>query len=150
MTPLGRGVNRDRWDWYGFGTANNSFWCRPEARTVPALTTAFSTQHSLPAVHCVCCRCDLRETARIERHSGQVLGHAAQSENAPTFFSGIVESTSDVKFSRDGRHVMVRDYMSLKIWDVHMMSSPLRTIKVHEELRPKLCALYDSDHIFDR
>jgi len=27
MTPLGRGVNRNRWDWYGFGSANNSFWC---------------------------------------------------------------------------------------------------------------------------
>lgn len=27
MTPLGRGVNRNRWDWYGFGNHNNSFWC---------------------------------------------------------------------------------------------------------------------------
>ena len=27
MTPLGRGVNRNKWDWYGFGNLNNSFWC---------------------------------------------------------------------------------------------------------------------------
>jgi|EP01047_Picozoa_sp_COSAG01_P026933 DUF1680 family protein len=27
MTPLGRGVNRNQYDWYGFGSANNSFWC---------------------------------------------------------------------------------------------------------------------------
>ena len=27
MTPLGRGVNRNKWDWYGFGKHNNSFWC---------------------------------------------------------------------------------------------------------------------------
>ena len=27
MTPLGRGVNRNQWDWWGFGVANNSFWC---------------------------------------------------------------------------------------------------------------------------
>ena len=27
MTPLGRGVNRNQWDWWGFGSANNSFWC---------------------------------------------------------------------------------------------------------------------------
>lgn len=27
MTPLGRGVNRNRWDWYGFGSPDNSFWC---------------------------------------------------------------------------------------------------------------------------
>ena len=23
MTPLGRGVNRNKWDWYGFGNHNN-------------------------------------------------------------------------------------------------------------------------------
>ena len=27
MTPLGRGVNRNKWDWYGFGSADSSFWC---------------------------------------------------------------------------------------------------------------------------
>ena len=27
MTPLGRGVNRNKWDWYGFGTPDASFWC---------------------------------------------------------------------------------------------------------------------------
>ena len=27
MTPLGHGVNRNKWDWYGFGNDNNSFWC---------------------------------------------------------------------------------------------------------------------------
>jgi hypothetical protein len=36
----------------------------PMAHTVPALTTALSTQHSLPAAHCVCCRYVLNELAR--------------------------------------------------------------------------------------
>ena len=92
--------------------------------------------------------CDLRESARVERHSGRVFGHAPQSER--TFFSEVIASMSDVKFSRDGRYVMARDYMSLKIWDVAMTSAPLRTIKVHEHLRSKLCELYESDCIFDK
>ena len=57
---------------------------------------------------------------------------------------------SSSQFSRDGRYVMARDYMTLKIWDLKMTSSPLRTIKVHEQLRSKLCELYESDCIFDK
>ena len=40
--------------------------------------------------------------------------------------------------------------MTLKIWDVNMTSAPMRTIKVHEQLRSKLCELYESDCIFDK
>ena len=40
--------------------------------------------------------------------------------------------------------------MTLKLWDVNMGSAPVRTIKVHEHLRPKLCELYESDCIFDK
>jgi len=94
--------------------------------------------------------CDLRESARVERHSGRIFGHSPQSESERTFFSEVIASMSDVKFSRDGRYVMARDYMTLKIWDVNMSSAPLRTIKVHEHLRSKLCELYESDCIFDK
>lgn len=94
--------------------------------------------------------CDLRESARVEKTSGRTFGHAQQSENERTFFSEVIASMSDVKFSRDGRYVMARDYMTLKIWDVNMTSAPLRTIKVHEQLRSKLCELYESDCIFDK
>ena len=94
--------------------------------------------------------CDLRESARVEKTSGRIFGHAAQSESDRTFFSEVIASMSDVKFSRDGRYVMARDYMTLKVWDVNMTSAPLRTIKVHEQLRSKLCELYESDCIFDK
>jgi len=52
--------------------------------------------------------------------------------------------------TRVGRYVMARDYMTLKIWDLNMASAPMRTIKVHEQLRSKLCELYESDCIFDK
>ncbi|EKX40353.1 hypothetical protein GUITHDRAFT_113590 [Guillardia theta CCMP2712] len=43
-----------------------------------------------------------------------------------------------------------RDYMCLKLWDVNMESRPIRTIYVHEQLRSKLCDLYENDAIFDK
>eukprot|EP00281_Chroomonas_sp_CCMP1168_P020319 CAMPEP_0206227794 /NCGR_PEP_ID=MMETSP0047_2-20121206/8818_1 /ASSEMBLY_ACC=CAM_ASM_000192 /TAXON_ID=195065 /ORGANISM="Chroomonas mesostigmatica_cf, Strain CCMP1168" /LENGTH=463 /DNA_ID=CAMNT_0053650979 /DNA_START=64 /DNA_END=1455 /DNA_ORIENTATION=+ len=67
-----------------------------------------------------------------------------------SFFSEIISSIADVKFSRDGRYILSRDYMSLKLWDVNMERRPVRTVYVHEQLRSKLCDLYENDAIFDK
>lgn len=37
-----------------------------------------------------------------------------------SFFSEIIASISDIKFSRDGRYILSRDYLSLKEWDLRM------------------------------
>lgn len=67
-----------------------------------------------------------------------------------SFFSEIISSISDVKFSHDGRYLLTRDYLSLKVWDLHMDTKPVETYQVHEHLRSKLCALYENDCIFDK
>jgi serine/threonine-protein phosphatase 2A regulatory subunit B len=71
-------------------------------------------------------------------------------QGGKSFFSEIIASISDVRFSRDGRHLVSRDYMSLKVWDLAMERQPLLTLHVHEELRPRLCDLYENDSIFDK
>lgn len=67
-----------------------------------------------------------------------------------SFFSEIISSISDVKFSRDGRYILSRDYLSLKIWDINMDRRPVKTINIHDHLRGKLCDLYENDCIFDK
>jgi serine/threonine-protein phosphatase 2A regulatory subunit B len=67
-----------------------------------------------------------------------------------SFFSEIISSISDVKFSPDGRYILSRDYLSLKIWDINMESRPIKTIPIHDHLRGKLCDLYENDCIFDK
>ena len=66
------------------------------------------------------------------------------------FFTEITSLISDVKFSHDGRYVVSRDYMTVKIWDLAMERQPLKTIQVHENLRDRLCDTYDNDAIFDK
>lgn len=66
------------------------------------------------------------------------------------FFSEIISSISDVKFSHNGRYLMTRDYLSVKVWDLNMDTRPVETYSVHEYLRTKLCALYENDCIFDK
>lgn len=50
--------------------------------------------------------------------------------NSRSFFSEIISSISDVKFSHSGRYLMTRDYLSVKIWDVNMEGRPLETYQV--------------------
>lgn len=67
-----------------------------------------------------------------------------------SFFTEITSSISDIKFSPDGRYIVARDFMTVKIWDVNMDRQPVKTIKVHENIRNMLCASYESDSIFDK
>lgn len=69
---------------------------------------------------------------------------------AKSFFSEIIASISDVKFTPDGRYMVSRDYLTLKVWDINMEARPVKTISVHEHLRAKLCDLYENDCIFDK
>mmetsp|Transcript_38794 Transcript_38794/g.91624 ORF Transcript_38794/g.91624 Transcript_38794/m.91624 type:complete len:469 (+) Transcript_38794:203-1609(+) len=91
---------------------------------------------------------DTRSQALCDNHAK--LFEEEEDPSRRSFFSEIISSINDVKFSKDGRHILSRDYMSLKLWDVNMESKPIRTIYVHEQLRSKLCDLYENDAIFDK
>lgn len=55
-----------------------------------------------------------------------------------------------MRFSYDGRYILSRDYLTVKIWDVNMERQPVKTIPIHEHLRPRLCDTYENDSIFDK
>ncbi|PWA91344.1 protein phosphatase 2A, regulatory subunit PR55 [Artemisia annua] len=91
---------------------------------------------------------DLRQSALCDKHSKLFEEHEAPGSRS--FFTEIIASISDIKFGRDGRYILSRDYMTLKLWDINMDSGPVSTFQVHEHLRPKLCDLYENDSIFDK
>ncbi|KAG4211676.1 hypothetical protein ERO13_A02G115900v2 [Gossypium hirsutum] len=84
---------------------------------------------------------DLRQSALFEE---------PEAPGSRSFFTEIIASISDIKFAKDGRYILSRDYMTLKLWDINMDSGPVATFQVHEYLRPKLCDLYENDSIFDK
>ncbi|PVG01925.1 hypothetical protein CPB86DRAFT_698381 [Serendipita vermifera] len=91
---------------------------------------------------------DMRESALCDRYAK--MFEEEEDPSNRSFFSEIISSISDVKFSSDGRYILSRDYLSLKIWDTKMESRPIRTIQIHDHLRGKLCDLYENDCIFDK
>ena len=53
-------------------------------------------------------------------------------------YAEIIGSISDMRFCRDGRHMISRDYMSIKLWDINMESKPVAIIPMHEHLRSRV------------
>ncbi|KAJ3070071.1 protein phosphatase 2A regulatory subunit cdc55 [Podochytrium sp. JEL0797] len=91
---------------------------------------------------------DMRSAALCDQYA-----KAFEVEEDPqnkSFFSEIISSISDIRFSRDGRYILARDYLTLKVWDINMESKPVETINIHEHLKGKLCDLYENDCIFDK
>lgn len=91
---------------------------------------------------------DMRQSALCDTHSK--LFEEQEAPGSRSFFTEIIASISDIKFAKDGRHILSRDYMTLKLWDINMDSGPVATFQVHEYLRPRLCDLYENDSIFDK
>ena len=66
------------------------------------------------------------------------------------FFTEIISSISDVCFSRNGRYIFARDFLSVKVWDINKSNKPVETITIFEPLKSKLCELYENEAIFDK
>lgn len=73
-----------------------------------------------------------------------------EDASAKSYFSEIIASVSDIEFTKDGKYIVARDYLQIKVWDCRMERRPVRIVPVHEYLRPKLSELYESDCIFDK
>ncbi|CAO3685518.1 unnamed protein product [Umbelopsis vinacea] len=91
---------------------------------------------------------DMRAASLCDQHAK--LYEDIEDPSQKSFFSEIIASISDVKFSNDGRYILARDYLTLKIWDINMDNKPVTTINIHEKLRNRLCDLYENDSIFDK
>lgn len=50
-----------------------------------------------------------------------------------SFFSEIISSVSDVKFSHSGRYLLTRDYLTAKVWDLNMDKGPVETYQVRQQ-----------------
>ncbi|GIY95876.1 protein phosphatase PP2A 55 kDa regulatory subunit [Caerostris extrusa] len=92
--------------------------------------------------------CDMRAAALCDQHAK--LFEEPEDPTNRSFFSEIISSISDVKFSNNGRYIISRDYLSVKVWDLNMDTKPIECFHVHEYLRSKLCSLYENDCIFDK
>ncbi|XP_029808350.1 protein phosphatase 2, regulatory subunit B, gamma [Suricata suricatta] len=77
--------------------------------------------------------CDMRAAALCDKHSK--LFEEPEDPSNRSFFSEIISSVSDVKFSRSGRYMLTRDYLTVKVWDLNMEARPVETYQEMAEAR---------------
>lgn len=81
--------------------------------------------------------------------TGQVL-EEKEDPAKKNFFTDIVNSISEATYSKNGRYIFSRDFLSVKVWDVNMTNKPVSVIPIFEPLKSKLCELYENESIFDK
>ena len=92
--------------------------------------------------------CDMRQAALCDQHAK--IFEEPEDPFIRSFFSEIISSISGIRFSNNGRYLISRDFVSVKVWDINMNSRPVECYHVHEFLRSKLCSLYENEYIFDK
>ncbi len=79
-----------------------------------------------------------------------------EDPSSRSFFSEIISSISDVKFSHSGRYMMTRDYLSVKVWDLNMENRPVETYQVQSRSyhcnswHSRACTVMFSEHDVSR
>jgi len=92
--------------------------------------------------------CDLRTNAKVKQPQKAFGVNIGESEKS--FFTEILVSVADMDFSRDGTHLITRDFLTVKIWDMRMEKEPCKSLPLHPDLDGRLCELYENDCIFDK
>jgi len=91
--------------------------------------------------------CDLRTSSICDRNAKVFID---PNKGTVDFFSELVATISDVKFSPNGHFFVTRDYLAMKLWDMRKEDKPFRDIRFHQHIVPSLCELYENDAIFDK
>ena len=66
------------------------------------------------------------------------LWYRFEEQEAPgsrSFFTEIIASISDIKFGKDGRYILSRDYMTLKVWSFTISKFMLLLFKLSQYFR---------------
>ncbi|KAG8134828.1 hypothetical protein E2320_007900, partial [Naja naja] len=92
--------------------------------------------------------CDMRASALCDKHFK--IFEEPEDPSSRSFFSEIISSVSDVKFSHSGRYLLARDYLTVKVWDLNMETKPIEIYQVHDYLRSKFVIMTGAYNNFFR
>lgn len=62
----------------------------------------------------------------------------------------MISCYSSAMFLASGRHIVTRDYIAVKIWDIANAKRPVATVTIQDSLKSKLCECFENDAIFDK
>lgn len=70
--------------------------------------------------------CDIR----VSPNTGKVLDFGLETRSMKNFFTDIIATVGDVNFTENGKYMISREYLNVKIWDMTNTKKPLHNICV--------------------
>lgn len=94
---------------------------------------------------------DMRERALLDNCAAVTLRAPPAKHVANKTYTPIANSISDAKFTQNGRFILSRDLMRVRIWDLNMPNKvPFYEQEVHPFLWKHMSTMAHNDALFDR
>lgn len=62
----------------------------------------------------------------------------------------MISCYSSGEFTPNGKYLITRDFLTVKVWDICNSKKPVNSFMVQEGLKGKLCEMFENDCIFDK
>ena len=91
--------------------------------------------------------CDLRIGSNADGNSLNFKSEFAGNKN---FLASMLSSYSSADYSKQGKYIVSRDYLSVKIWDVCNNKKPVLNVNLNDSFKTKLSEMFENEAIFDK
>lgn len=93
---------------------------------------------------------DLRSRSQADSGLCQVFRPSIKDEDQHSSqYGDVINSIHDFDTTSDGRYLVTRDYLTVKVWDMRFTERPTRIHRVHDYVKPMLPMLNETDNIYD-
>lgn len=91
--------------------------------------------------------CDLRTSSNSDTSATNFKNQYPGQKN---FLTEFLTSYCSADFCKQGKYIVSRDYLTVKVWDVCNSKKPLNTIVLNESMKSKLSQVFQNEAIYDR
>jgi serine/threonine-protein phosphatase 2A regulatory subunit B len=89
---------------------------------------------------------DMRVSASSEDNS---TCYKLTNSNPKNYLLNLISNISSATFTNNGKYIVTRDYLSVKVWDVCNSKKPVSCVILNEGLKSKLCEMVENEAIYD-
>lgn len=83
--------------------------------------------------------CDLRVSSNCDSTASSFKSESAAQKN---FLASLLSSYSSGDFVKQGKYIVSRDYLTVKIWDVCNTKKPVLNLTLQDSLKSKLSEMF--------
>jgi serine/threonine-protein phosphatase 2A regulatory subunit B len=83
-------------------------------------------------------------------NTSKVIDFGTETRSLKNFFTDIIATVGSIDFTQNGKYVVSREYLNVKIWDLTNTKKPLHNVCVQDTLKSKLVNLFETDSIYDK